>query len=217
MAGLLIPHSRTATGPVPASTPHAAPAEHTVADVRIAAGTAVDLRAHVRAGTFREELWYRLRALEIHLPPLRDRLEDLPLLAYAFLRALRDETGRDVRRISPEAMRLLRHHPWPGNARELHSVLAHAVALARSDVLFPADLPLSPKVPSAEPAELFDDELAELPYADARARALGAFEQRYTRLIVAREEGNLSGAARRAGMDRSNFKRLLKRTKTPSR
>lgn len=188
-----------------------------VADVRVVAGTTADLRDHVRAGAFREELFYRLRALEIRLPPLRDRLEDLPLLAYAFLRSLRGELGRDVRRISPEALRLLRHQPWPGNARELRSVLAHAVALARSDVLFPSDLPLSPKVPDASPDDLFDDELAELPFTEARRRALDAFEQRYTRLVLAAEHGNLSGASRRAGMDRSNFKRLLRRAKSPSR
>jgi len=187
---------------------------HVVADVRILAGTPGNLGEHVRAGTFREELWYRLRSLEIALPPLRDRLEDLPLLAYAFLRALREETGRDVRRISPEALRLLRHHSWPGNARELRSVLGHAVALARSDVIFPSDLPFKPGVPADAPDELFDDELSELSYPDARRRAVAAFESRYTRIIVARESGNLSGAARRAGMDRSNFKRLLRRAKS---
>jgi DNA-binding NtrC family response regulator len=184
-----------------------------LADVRVVAGTALDLRERVRAGTFREELFYRLRSIEIRIAPLRDRVEDVPLLAYAFLRALREETGRDVRRISPEALRLLRHHPWPGNARELRSVLAHAVALARGDVLFPSDLPFSAKIPASAPEELFDDELAELPYVEARRRALTAFERRYTRLVLGRESGNLSGAARRAGMDRSNFKRLLRRTK----
>ena len=202
------------------ATGHAAAGHRAAAhlvDVRLIAGTSADLRAAVRAGAFREELLYRLRAIEIHLAPLRDRPEDIPLLAYGFLRALREETGRDVRRISPEALRLLRHHAWPGNARELHSALAHAVALARSDVIFPSDLPLSPKVPAEPPGELFDDELAELPYAEARRRALAAFEQRYTRLVVAHEDGNLSGAARRAGMDRSNFKRLLRRAKPGSR
>ncbi len=139
------------------------------------------------------------------------------MLAYAFLRTIREETGRDVRRISAEALRLLRHHPWPGNARELGSVLAHAAALARNDVLSPADLPFSPRIPDAPPEELFNDELAELPYVEARRRALDAFEERYTRLVIARESGNMSGAARRAGMDRSNFKRLVRRTKVPPR
>jgi DNA-binding NtrC family response regulator len=187
------------------------------ADVRVLAGTLADLRGCVRTGAFREELFYRLSAIEIALPPLRDRLEDVPLLAYAFLRALREETGRDVRRISPEALRVLRHHAWPGNARELRSALAHAVALARSDVIFPSDLPMSPKVAAEPPDELFDEELSEVPYAEARRRAITAFERRYTRLVVARESGNLSGAARRAGMDRSNFKRLLRRAKAPPR
>ncbi len=191
--------------------------EQGVADVRVVAGTAIDLRDAVRAGAFREELFYRLRALEIHLPPLRDRPEDVPMLAYAFLRTIREETGRDVRRISAEALRLLRHHPWPGNARELGSVLANAAALARNDVLSPADLPFSPRIPDAPPEELFNDELAELPYVEARRRALDAFEERYTRLVIARESGNMSGAARRAGMDRSNFKRLVRRTKKPPR
>lgn len=189
--------------------------EQGVADVRVVAGTSIDLRDAVRAGAFREELFYRLRALEIHLPPLRDRPEDVPMLAYAFLRTIREETGRDVRRISAEALRLLRHHPWPGNARELGSVLANAAALARNDVLSPADLPFSPRIPDAPPEELFNDELAELPYVEARRRALDAFEERYTRLVIARESGNMSGAARRAGMDRSNFKRLVRRTKEP--
>jgi DNA-binding NtrC family response regulator len=188
-----------------------------VADVRIIGGTAIDLREHVRAGTFREELFYRLRALELRIPPLRDRLEDVPLLAYGFLRALREEVGRDVRRISPGALRVLMHQPWPGNTLELRSVLSHAVALARSDVLVASDLPLSPNVPKDAPDGLFDDELAELPYVEARRRALDAFEQRYTRIVVEAEQGNLSSAARRAGMDRSNFKRLLRRAKDASR
>ncbi len=187
--------------------------EPTVADVRVVAGAGADLRERVRAGTFREELFYRLRALEIPLPPLRDRAEDVPMLAYAFLRAIREETGRDIRRISAEALRLLRHHPWPGNARELGSALAHAAALARTDVISPADLPFTPRIPDEAPSELFDDELSELPYVEARRRALDGFEERYTRLVIARENGNLSGAARRAGMDRSNFKRLLRRKK----
>jgi DNA-binding NtrC family response regulator len=189
--------------------------EQAVGDVRVVGGASMSLRERVRAGVFREELFYRLSALEIPLPPLRERAEDVPMLAYAFLRAIREETGRDIRRISAEALRLLRHHSWPGNARELGSVLAHAAALARKDVISPADLPFSPRIPDEAPAELFDDELAELPYVEARRRALDAFEERYTRLVIAREGGNMSGAARRAGMDRSNFKRLVRRTKEP--
>ncbi|MFO0591558.1 MAG: sigma 54-interacting transcriptional regulator [Polyangiaceae bacterium] len=185
------------------------------ADVRVIAGASADLRDRVRGGAMREELYYRLRAIEIRLPPLRDRPEDVPLLAYAWLRSIREETGRDVRRIGAEALRLMRRHPWPGNAREMGSALAHAAALARGDSIAPADLPFAPKIPDAPPDGLFDDELSELSYNEARRRALVAFEERYTRLAIAREGGNLSGAARRAGMDRSNFKRLLKRKRPP--
>ncbi|MEZ4312248.1 MAG: sigma 54-interacting transcriptional regulator [Polyangiaceae bacterium] len=184
-----------------------------IADVRILAGTSANLAERTRAGLFREELYYRLRALTIHLPPLRERTEDIALLAYAYLEMLRAETGRDIRRISPEALRLLRHHTWDGNARELRSALAHGIALARGEVILPADLPMSARPPVGPPEVLFDDELTELPYVEARKRALTEFEKRYTRLVVGAEDGNLSGAARRAGMDRSNFKRLLRRTK----
>ncbi|MBK8259050.1 MAG: sigma-54-dependent Fis family transcriptional regulator [Polyangiaceae bacterium] len=183
-------------------------------DVRVIAATAVDLREAVRRGTFHEDLYFRLRSLHIHIPPLRARTEDIPLVAYTFLAELRRDTGRDVRRISPEAMRLLRRQPWEHNLRELRSALAHAVALARSEVLLPRDLPFLPAVPDVSPDELFDDELRSLSYAEARKRALAAFEKRYTRVVLDAEEGNKSGGARRAGMDRSNFKRLLRRTKT---
>lgn len=185
-------------------------------DVRVIAGASVELRDRVRAGAMREELYYRLLAIEIRIPPLRDRPEDVPLLAYAWLRSIREETGRDVRRIGAEALRLLRHHGWPGNAREVGSALAHAAALCRGDVIAPSDLPFSPRIPGAPPDGLFDDELSELTYIEARRRAVAAFEERYTRLAIAKEGGNLSGAARRAGMDRSNFKRLLKRQRSPS-
>lgn len=186
-------------------------------DVRIIAGTTADLRALVRDGTFRDELYFRLRVMDIELAPLRRRPDDVPLLSYAFLQAVRAEMGRDVRRISPEAMRLLRQQPWPGNAHELRSVLARSVALARSDVLLPRDLPFVRAVPAEPPEALFDEELVELPYMEARRRALTAFERRYTRLVLVAEQGNVSSAARRAGMDRSNFKRLLRRAKEPSR
>ena len=186
------------------------------ADVRVIAGASVDLRERVRAGALREELFYRLLAIEIRIPPLRDRPEDVPLLAYAWLRSIREETGRDVRRIGAEALRLLRHHDWPGNAREVGSALAHAAALCRGDAIAPSDLPFSQRIPDVAPDELFDEELCELPYLEARRRAVAAFEERYTRVALAKEGGNLSGAARRAGMDRSNFKRLIKRRREPS-
>src|SRR6185312_13600703 len=93
-------------------------AEARPVDVRLLAAAGVDLRDRVKAGTFREDLYYRLNVFAIHLPPLRRRKEDIPLLAYHFLQKHGPNAGRDIKRISVEALRMLRENPWPGNVRE---------------------------------------------------------------------------------------------------
>lgn len=204
-------------------------------DVRIVAATHLDLKDLAAAGRFREDLAYRLAAFTLHVPPLRARKEDIPLLAHAFLRRHGRRDGGDVRRISVEAMRLLRDHPWPGNVGELEAAIQYAAATARSDVILPADLPLSTRAPSDRPvrpaprsalappqstlpaaaaaaaAAAIRPEAAELPYADAKDRALQSFDKVYVGTLLQRAGGNISEAARLAGMDRSNFRRLLKK------
>ena len=106
-------------------------------DARIVAATHRDLRAEVRAGRFREDLYYRLRVVEIQLPPLRERMEDLPLLVERLLARVEREVGKRVRLIAPESVDVLERHRWPGNIRELHNVLQRAVVLARGDVITP--------------------------------------------------------------------------------
>lgn len=111
------------------------------ADVRIIAATNKDLKALVDAGKFREDLYFRLRVVEIVLPPLRERVGDIPLLANAFLKEFAAENNKPVRAIAPEAMDALLQYPWPGNVRELRAAIEHAVVLCRGEVIGLRELP----------------------------------------------------------------------------
>ncbi|WP_347442028.1 sigma-54 dependent transcriptional regulator [Rubritalea sp.] len=111
-------------------------------DVRIVAATNKDLAQEVREGRFREDLYYRLNVVELRIPPLRDRLEDIPLLAEFFLRKITKKNGMARIRLSGEAIAVLQEHKWPGNVRELENTMARATALATSDVLLAHDIPI---------------------------------------------------------------------------
>jgi DNA-binding NtrC family response regulator len=121
-------------------------------DVRLIAATNRDLKAWSAAGKFRQDLYYRLSVFTIHLPPLRERGDDLAMLVQHYLRRFSRDLGREVREVTPEAMELLCRHPWPGNVRELQGVLKQALLQATGTVLIPAFLPESLRLP-AEPAE----------------------------------------------------------------
>ncbi len=102
-------------------------------DVRIVAATNRRLEDEVAAGRFREDLYYRLNVIQLELPPLRERMEDLPLLVHHFVEKYADELGKPVRGLEPEAMDLLAHYEFPGNVRELENVIERSVALARTE------------------------------------------------------------------------------------
>ena len=110
-------------------------------DVRVVAATNQDLGDMVKRGQFREDLYYRFRRIALHLPPLRDRQEDIPLLVTHFLQLIQEELGKPIRGISEDGMKLLQDYTWPGNVRELENCLRSAAALCRSDVILPDDLP----------------------------------------------------------------------------
>jgi DNA-binding NtrC family response regulator len=119
-------------------------------DARVIAATHRDLQAMVAKGTFREDLYYRLRVVEIHLPSLRERASDIPVLVEGLLAKINRDLGKDVRFVTPAALARLSAHGWPGNVRELENTLTRAVVLAKSDVLDEALLPLAGSPAAAE-------------------------------------------------------------------
>jgi DNA-binding NtrC family response regulator len=185
-------------------------AEELSVDVRLVLAISNSEQIPFDFAGFRQELGLRLRTLVLELPPLRKRKDDIPLLAYRLTRAHAAALGKDVRAIGTEAMRRLRDHEWPENLRELDGVLERAVARCRSDTLVPGDLALGPELP--EPSALhLPSRLLELPYAEAKARALALLDGAYVAALLAKTAGNLTRAAALAGMDRANFRRLTKR------
>lgn len=196
--------------------------ETRMVDVRVIAATNVDLKKKVTEGQFREDLYYRLNVIAIHLPALRKRRDDIPLLAYHFVHKYAKRLSRDVKRISPEAMKLLKEQSWKGNVRELENAIEHAVVLARSDAIVPSDLPFvraergpsafsEPPPPGGAAPFCLPSNLADLPFPEAKKRAIEAFERSYVEIMLQRTGGNISEAARQCGLDRSNFRRVLKK------
>ena len=110
-------------------------------DVRVIAATAKDLGDEITKGTFRDDLFYRLNVMQLHLPPLRERTEDIPPLCQVFLERFSEELNKRVAIISPAAMKKMMNHPWPGNVRELENIIQRAVVLADNDTIFPENLP----------------------------------------------------------------------------
>jgi two-component system response regulator HydG len=185
-------------------------------DVRVIAATHRDLPKLVKTGRFREDLYYRLNVINIPLPSLRERVEDVPLLAYHFLRRYSDRLGKRVKTLTPEAVELLCSYRWPGNVRELENAVERAVVLCRGEVVTPADLPpavtghTAPLVRDV-PAGGDEAQWLALSYAAAKDQALRRFEKSYVDALMKACDNNISAAARRAGMDRSNFKRVLRK------
>jgi two-component system response regulator PilR (NtrC family) len=166
-------------------------------DVRIVAATNRDLAQAMAAGTFRQDLYYRLNVILLQLPPLRERREDLPLLVDHFLRKFAEASGQPIKVVSPEAFTILESYPWPGNVRELENVIERAVTLERGPVLGPEALPESLK---NRPA--FDVVPIELPAAGLNL----------DRLIEGVEKDLLTQALRRSGGVQTRAAQLLQTT-----
>ena len=184
--------------------------ESTRVDVRVIAATNVDLVRAREEGRFREDLYYRLNVIAIQLPPLRDRPTDVPMLAHHFLSLYTQKTGKKVTGISAAAMEALTCNRWVGNVRELENVIERAVVLTPNPEIELEDLPPALREPSKGAGEVEVASLSHLPYAEAKRLAMRAFERRYLSSLLERHANNISSAARAAGVDRSNFRRLLK-------
>jgi two-component system response regulator HydG len=168
-------------------------------DVRIIAATNRDLAEEVQQGRFREDLYYRLNVIEIRLPPLRERREDIPLLAEHFVQHISSELGKDVSGISGSALKVLIAHDWPGNVRELENVIERAIVTCHNGQLDEQDFSwLShPESPG------HDWEVPDV--------SLGELERRAIVAALERKHGNVKEASTALGIDRSTLYDKLKR------
>jgi two-component system nitrogen regulation response regulator NtrX len=174
-------------------------------DVRVLAATNKDLPAEIRAGRFREDLYFRLNVIPIFVPPLRDRPDDIPLLADHFMALMAAEYGRRPKRLAPEAAARLQHYSWPGNVRELRNVIERLMIMVPGDTITAQDLAFlgHDGMPAAAPTVIED---VSLPLAEARER----FERDYILQALAAQQGNISRTADMLGVERSNLYKKMR-------
>lgn len=177
-------------------------------NVRVIAATNQNLKEKIAAGRFREDLYYRLNVVSIHTPPLRDMAEDIPLLANHFLSRYCAELDVPAKKLSEDALRMLASRRWPGNVRELQNEIRRAVIFSKGDSIFPDDFGCTGAALPA-PEGLFDGEA--LPYREARAGALRNFNDGYIRRLLQDTEGNVTLAAKRAGLERQSLQHLMRK------
>jgi transcriptional regulator with PAS, ATPase and Fis domain len=176
--------------------------------VRIVAATNRNLETAIREGTFREDLFYRINTFSITLPPLRERIEDIPFLAGYFLLRARAKVNKKVDSIAPEALALLKNYSWPGNLRELENIIERAVVLTSSSVVEAEHLPLHvQEVVSFTP---------QMSFMSSKAHAIAQFEREALSSYLLKAGGNISKAAKLARVPRRTFHRLLAKHKIPT-
>jgi DNA-binding NtrC family response regulator len=178
------------------------------ADVRIVTATNKTLSTEVAAGRFREDLYYRLNVVEIRLPPLRDRAEDIPLLAEFFLQRITRKNGMARIRLSSESIAALQQHRWPGNVRELENTIARACALASSTVLLPADIPLA-AAPGSEKGAIKQSVDRLLDTVPAGENAIAWFARELAACALDRHSGDLKEAAAALGIAPAELRKIL--------
>ncbi|HRC25228.1 MAG: sigma-54 dependent transcriptional regulator [Nitrospira sp.] len=169
----------------------------TKVDVRIITATNKDLTESVKAGTFRHDLYYRVSVVPLAIPPLRERKDDIPLLAQHFLKQSAKRSNKDVRGFTPAAMHRLMVYPWPGNVRELENAVEKAVVMSRQDMVLPELLPTAGVA----------SDIGLKPLTEAKEE----FERSYLRNVLQMTGGNISRAAQFAGRYRADFYKMLKK------
>ncbi len=177
-------------------------------EARFISATNQDLAAEVKRKTFREDLFFRLHVAAIHLPPLRERDEDIPLLAAHFLMKYNEQLKKTIQGFSDESMLLLRNYSYPGNVRELENLIERGVMLTKGDVMLPHDIgelhsqthPLPAALPIVSPV-----------FSTSRVHVIGLFERQFLAHQLSVFHGNVTAAAKASRMTRQNFQRLLKK------
>ncbi|HSH93828.1 MAG TPA: sigma-54 dependent transcriptional regulator [Roseimicrobium sp.] len=178
------------------------------ADVRLITATNKNLQDLVKQGKFREDLFFRLRVVEMVLPPLRERAGDIPLLAQAFLREFAKENDRPIKEFRPEAMDLLLRHTWPGNVRELRTAIEHAVVLCRGESIGPRDLPVGIRSVEALASSTADTGTRQL-LQTAGSLTVAEAERELIVRALKESDGNRTLAAKKIGMSRRTLHRKL--------
>jgi two-component system nitrogen regulation response regulator NtrX len=174
-------------------------------DARVVAATNKDLQAEIRGGRFREDLYFRLNVIPIFVPPLRDRQEDIPLLADHFMAEFAREYGRRVKRFDRGAVTALQHYPWPGNVRELRNVIERLMIMVPGDSITAADLGFLDATALAKP-----DVSEPVPPRQTLHEARDQFERALILRTLAEQQGNMSRTAEVLGVERSNLYRKMK-------
>jgi DNA-binding NtrC family response regulator len=176
-------------------------------DVRVLAATHRNLEEEVAKGRFREDLYYRLKVVEVELPPLRQRSQDIPALARRFLEEVTERLGIEKRQLSEAALARLVKHPWPGNVRELRNAIEQASVLASGAVIDAEDLNLGAE---AELPGGAGPESEGLPFSDAKKRAVEHFEREFLLRALRSTGGNISRAAESVGMVRQSLQQKIR-------
>jgi DNA-binding NtrC family response regulator len=181
-------------------------------NVRLVTATNKDLKALVAAGTFREDLYYRINVFPIHSPALRDRREDIPALAFHFLKIICGELEKPVPEISAGAMGLLIDHDWPGNVRELENTIHRAAILASDNVIRQAHLiNILESLPADDIEVPRTSEDLKRVKKIAREKSVEELEKRFIQETLKRNDANVTRSAEETGMQRSNFQALMKK------
>ncbi len=184
-------------------------------DIRFIAATNQNLKEKIKKGEFREDLYYRLNVINIHLPALAERSEDIPLLANHFLEKYNNLHSKNVARISDELMRHLLARDWPGNVRELENAIERGVIMAAGDSLeLPDILASGPPSQSSGPHEFSEyTDLFSMPFKEAKDKLIDQFHAEYISKVLSRNAGNVSKAALESGLKRQYLHRLMRETK----
>ncbi|MDI6762418.1 MAG: sigma-54 dependent transcriptional regulator [Thermodesulfobacteriota bacterium] len=169
-------------------------------DLRIISTSNCDITSSIQQGRFREDLYYRLKVIDIEMPALRERREDIPILVQHFIQKFSKELKKAVSGVSRDALKILLNYPWPGNVRELENIIQRAITLSRHEVISPEDLPAS--IIQKADEKLFEKAVEE-------KFTLDQLEKEYIRRVLIETGGNKSKAAERLGLDRKTLYRKL--------
>jgi len=179
-------------------------------DVRLVVATNRDLQKEVDAGNFREDLFYRLNVVPIHLPPLRERRDDIPLLVDHFLAKFNRKLDRQVAQMSPEALQQIMSHNWPGNIRELENVIERCVLFVEGDTIHSQDLPAELRVPAASSLVSTPPPAGDASMKDIVKQATAMLERDLIVQALEQTRGNVTQAARKLKISRKSLQNKMK-------